>query len=168
MERTSPLCQGLHKNPFTREQMEHLRENRYAKSVSASTIQFTEEFKRYFCQESTSGTPSRQIFLACGIDPDILGTRRIEDFLYTLHKQAKREESFTDKRQSNCRQESKPEEDTVETRLRQLEHELAYTRQEVEFLKKRKWQIWRRRNNRNPSTSRSKVPPHPEGHFAGQ
>ena len=125
-----------HKNPFTREQMERLRENRYVKSVSASTIQFTEEFKRYFYKESTSGTPSRQIFLACGIDPDILGASRIEGFRYTLHKQAKREEGFTDKRQNNCHRESKPEEDTVATRLRQLEHELTYTRQEVEFLKK--------------------------------
>lgn len=125
-----------HKNPFTKEQVEHLRENRYVKSVSASTIRFTEEFKRYFYQERTSGTPSRQIFLVCGIDPDILGESRIEGFRYTLHKQAKREEGFTDKRQNNCRREAKPGEDTVETRIRQLEHELAYTRQEVEFLKK--------------------------------
>lgn len=125
-----------HKNPFTKEQVEHLRENRYVKSVSASTIRFTEEFKRYFYQERTSGTPSRQIFLASGIDPDILGESRIEGFRYTLYKQAKREEGFTDKRQNNCHREAKPGEDTVEARIRQLEHKLAYTRQEVEFLKK--------------------------------
>lgn len=125
-----------HKNPFTKEQVESLRENRYVKSVSASTIRFTEEFKRYFYQQSTSGAVSRQIFLACGIDPDILGESRIEGFRYTLHKQAKREEGFTDKRQNNCRRETKPGEETMETRIRQLEHELAYTRQEVEFLKK--------------------------------
>lgn len=125
-----------HKNPFTKEQIERLRENQYVKSVSASTIRFTEEFKRYFYQESKSGVSSRQIFLACGIDPEILGESRIEGFRYTLHKQAKREEGFTDKRQNNCRRESKPGEEMVETRIRQLEHELAYTRQEVEFLKK--------------------------------
>lgn len=125
-----------HKNPFTREQVERLRENRYVKSVSASTIRFTEEFKRYFYQESKSGVSSRQIFLACGIDPEILGESRIEGFRYTLYKQAKREEGFTDKRQNNCRRETKPGEETMETRIRQLEHELAYTRQEVEFLKK--------------------------------
>ena len=120
--------------------MDRLHENRYVKSVSASTIQFTEEFKRYFYQESTSETPSRQIFLACGIDPDILGASRIEGFRYTLHKQAKREEGFTDKRQNNYRRESKPEEGTVETRLRQLEHELAYTRQEA--ANKKSSSIW--------------------------
>lgn len=125
-----------HKNPFTKEQVERLRENRYVKSVSTSTVRFTEEFKRYFYQESKSGVSSRQIFLACGIDSGILGESRIEGFRYTLHKQAKREEGFTDKRQNNCRREIKPGEETMETRIRQLEHELAYTRQEVEFLKK--------------------------------
>lgn len=125
-----------HKNPFTREQVERFRENRYVKSVSTSTIRFTEEFKRYFYQESKFGVSARQIFLASGIDPDMLGESRIEGFQYTLHKQAKREEGFTDKRQNNCRRESKAEEETVETRIQQLEHELAYTRQEVEFLKK--------------------------------
>ena len=32
----------IHKNPFTREQAERLCENRYVKSVPASTIRFTE------------------------------------------------------------------------------------------------------------------------------
>lgn len=45
----------------------------------------------------------------------------------------------------------------VEDRIRQLEHELAYTRQEVEFKKNCRWQIWRHGDNGNPSTGRSKV-----------
>lgn len=67
---------------------------------------------------------------------------------------------FTDKRSSNYRRPPKNDKITVETRLKQLEHELAYTRQEVEFLKNCKWQIWRRAGNGNPDTGRSEIRPH--------
>lgn len=125
-----------HTNPFTKEQVEHLRANHYVKSVSTSTIRFTEEFKRFCYNKRKSGTPVRNIFLECGIDPEILGDKRIEGFCYTINKQAKRETGFTDNRQSNRRLPAKSDDGSVETRIKQLEHELAYTRQEVEFLKK--------------------------------
>ena len=125
-----------HKNPFTKEQMDHLRVNHYVKSVSPSTIRFTEEFKRYFYQKHVSGVTAASIFLECGIDPDILGESRISGFCYTLNKQAKRESGFLDNRQNNYRHPAKDGNETMETRIKQLEHELAYTRQEVEFLKK--------------------------------
>ena len=125
-----------HTNPFTKEQIDRLRVNHYVKSISSSTVRFTEEFKKYFYQKYHSGMTARQIFTECDIDPDILGESRIEGFRYTLHKQAKCDSGFADNRSSNYRRPSKDGEATVETRLKQLEHELAYTRQEVEFLKK--------------------------------
>ena len=125
-----------HTNPFTKAQIDCLRVNHYVKSISSSTIRFTEEFKRYFYEQSKSGMSSKEIFLACGIDPQMLGEKRIEGFRYTLNKQAKRNEGFTDKRQNNYRRPPMQGEETVESRIKQLEHELAYTRQEVEFLKK--------------------------------
>ena len=125
-----------HTNPFTQEQMDHLRVNHYVKSISRSTIRFTEEFKKYFYEKYHSGMTARQIFTECGIDPGMLGESRIEGFRYTLDKQAKRDSGFTDNRSSNYRRAPKSGEVAVETRLKQLEHELAYTRQEVEFLKK--------------------------------
>lgn len=125
-----------HTNPFTREQIDQLRVNPNVKSVSPSTIRFTEEFKKLFYKKYKSGIPVYQIFRDCGIDPEILGESRIEGFRYTLNKYAKREEGFTDKRQDNHRAPSESGEQTLEDRIRQLEHELAYTRQEVEFLKK--------------------------------
>ena len=125
-----------HTNPFTKEQIELLRANHYVKSVSSSTVRFTEEFKKYFYQKYHSGMTARRIFTECGIDPDILGASRIEGFRYTLVKQAERDSGFTDNRSLNYRRPSKSSEVTVEARLKQLEHELAYTRQEVEFLKK--------------------------------
>ena len=125
-----------HINPFTKEQMDHLRVNKYVKSVSASTIRFTEEFKQHFYNRHKSGISSRDIFTECGIDPNILGASRIDGFRYTLNKQVKRDKGFIDNRQNNYHRPPKSGDETVETRIKQLEHELAYTRQEVEFLKK--------------------------------
>ena len=125
-----------HKNTLTLEQVEQLRRNRYVKSASQNTVRFTEEFKRYFYQKHTSGVTVRSIFLECGIDPDILGESRISGFCHTINVQAKRDSGFVDERQKNRRRPAKAGDESVETRIKQLEHELAYTRQEVEFLKK--------------------------------
>ena len=125
-----------HKNPLSQEQVDQLLKNRYVKSASQNTVRFTEKFKRYFYQKHSSGTMVRSIFLECGIDPDILGESRISGFCHTINKQARRDTGFTDNRQNNYRRPAKTGEETVETRIKQLEHELAYTRQEVEFLKK--------------------------------
>ena len=78
----------------------------------------------------------RSIFLECGIDPDVLGESRISGFCHTVNVQAKRDSGFSDNRQTNYRRPPRSEDETVENRIKQLEHELAYTRQEVEFLKK--------------------------------
>ena len=121
---------------FTKEQMDLLRENQFVKSISPSTIRFTEEFKRYFYRKRTSGMTAASIFLECGIDPDILGESRISGFRETINKQARRDEGFADIRQKNYRHPARSGNESAEARIRQLEHELAYTRQEVEFLKK--------------------------------
>ena len=71
-----------------------------------------------------------------GIEPEILGASRVDGFSYTLNKKAKQENGFSDRRSENYRRPPKTGEETVEQRIRQLENELAYTRQEVEFLKK--------------------------------
>lgn len=116
--------------------MEQLRKSKYVLSVSSSTVRFSEDFKRLFYQRMHSGEKAKAIFRDCGIDPDILGYYRVKNFSYVLNKAAKREEGFVDKRQNNYRRPPKSEDETVEARIKQLEHELAYTRQEVEFLKK--------------------------------
>jgi len=125
-----------HTNNFTKEQIEQLCKNKYVISVTASTVRFSEDFKRLFYQRMHSGETAKAIFRDCGIDPDILGYYRVKNFPYVLNKAAKREEGFVDKRQDNYRHPSQQGEQTVEARVKQLEHELAYTRQEVEFLKK--------------------------------
>jgi len=128
--------QQTHKHYFTQEQVEHLRANHYVQSVSKSTIRFNEDFKRYFYQQRTSGKNAYQIFSDCGIDPEMLGESRIDGFCYTLNKYAKRATGFMDNRQNNYHHPPNTGSETHESRIKYLEYELAYTRQEVEFLKK--------------------------------
>ena len=125
-----------HTNPLSKREIEELRRNPHIVSVSANTVRFTEEFKKLAYEEKTRGISVAETMRRNGIDPDILGQSRVDGFSYTLNKKAKQESGFSDGRSENYRRPPKTGEETVDQRLRQLENELAYTRQEVEFLKK--------------------------------
>ena len=120
---------------FTEEQMEELRQNPYVEAVTENMVCFTMEFKRYFYSQAKAGISSRKIFKECGIDPNILGTKRIEGFRTTLNRNVRLGKGFTDRAHKRPPEKSS-EDKTLEARVRYLENELAYTRQEVEFLKK--------------------------------
>lgn len=104
--------------------------------MTANTVRFTEDFKTLAYDEKIKGISITETMRRCGIDPDMLGTSRVEGFRYTLDKKAKQQNSFADGRNENYHRPHKTGEETVEQRVRNLENELAYTRQEVEFLKK--------------------------------
>jgi len=130
------MSKKTHTNPLSRREIEKLRTNPNIVSVTANTVRFTEEFKKLAYEEKRRGIPVSETMRRCGIDPEMLGPSRVEGFSYTLNKKAKQENGFSDGRSENYRRPPKTGEETVEQRIRQLENELAYTRQEVEFLKK--------------------------------
>ena len=130
------MSKKTHTNPLSQREIAELKKNPCVASVTANTVQFTEAFKKLAYDAKVSGTPVSQTMREHGIDPDILGESRVSGFSYTLTKKAKQENGFTDGRKENYRRPPKTGEETVEQRVRQLENELAYTRQEVEFLKK--------------------------------
>ena len=125
-----------HSNNFSKREVEILRGNPFVRSVTLKSVSFTEDFKRLAYKEKCSGVPIADIFRNHGIDPDILGVSRIEGFSYQLNKKARQQQGFADRRSGNYRRPPRTGSETVEQRVRQLENELAYTRQEVEFLKK--------------------------------
>lgn len=125
------------KKPLNAEEIAELRSNPYVAKVIGNMISFTPEFKRIAYDQITSGKTMREVFEEHGIDPEILGDSRIWGFAEKLRAKAEREEGFTDLREQNMRKPVKEtKEQTLKARVEQLEHELAYTRQEVEFLKK--------------------------------
>ncbi len=130
------MSKKTHTNPLSKKETEILRKNPYIASVTANTVRFTEAFKKLAYEKKCQGVPLAETMRQCGIDPEILGASRVEGFSYTLNNKAKQKNGFADGRSENYRRPPRTGEETVEQRLRQLENELAYTRQEVEFLKK--------------------------------
>ncbi len=125
-----------HTHPLTKKEIESLRYNPNVKRVTAYTVCFTEEFRKKVYEEKKSGTPVAEILRRNGIDPEVLGDSRISGLSHTLHQEAIRSEGFSDLRTGNYRRPPKTGDETIEQRIKSLENELAYTRQEVEFLKK--------------------------------
>lgn len=130
------MSKKTHTNPLSKREIEELRRSPHIVSVSANTVRFTEKFKKLAYEAKTRGISVAETMRQNGIDPEILGNSRVEGFSYTLNKKAKQENGFADGRSENYRRPPKTGEETVDQRIRQLENELAYTRQEVEFLKK--------------------------------
>ena len=130
------MSKKTHTNPLSRREVELLRNSPFVRSVTTHSVSFTQEFKQIAYEEKRKGVPVAETMRRHGIDPTILGASRIDGFSYQLNKKAKKEENFADGRKDNYRRPPRTGEETTEQRIRQLENELAYTRQEVEFLKK--------------------------------
>lgn len=119
------------------DEIAELRSSPYVASISSGMISFTPEFKEVMYEELMRGKTIRIVLEEHGIDPKILGDSRIWGIAANLREHADRDEGFADLRVQNSRKLPKEtREQTLATRVEQLEHELAYTRQEVEFLKK--------------------------------
>lgn len=124
---------GYYKNMFTEDEVEQLQQNPNVMWVNTTTIKFTEKFREHFYQERCVGKPVREIFKEAGIDPDILGERRIEHFRYRVKK---RYEKVSDSQVEIKPKEQKRKDSAAEKKISQLEHQVAYMQQEIEFLKK--------------------------------
>ena len=120
--------------PFTVEQMEKLKENPYVQEVTEQFVYFSIEFKQRFYSEFMSGKKPRKIIIGMGLDPELLGQSRINGIKQYVMRYAKREKGFTDILTSP--EIYLPVRQTPEEKIRRLEHQLAYTRQELEFVKK--------------------------------
>jgi hypothetical protein len=119
------------------EQIEELRKSPHILSVSEKTISYSAKFKEHVYNEYKAGKSYETILTEAGIDPDMLGIKRINSLRTMVHAEGKRKAGFTDKSSrlpygTYTKRVAK----TYEGKITQLEHELAYTRQELEYLKK--------------------------------
>jgi len=121
---------------FSPEEIAALKTSPYVESVTSRSVFFTPEFKRKVYRELLSGSNIRDVFEAHGIDTAVLGAVRINGFLERLRKAGERDEGFANLRHQRKGKTPEERNQSAEKRIRQLETELAYTRQEVEFLKK--------------------------------
>ena len=124
------------KTIISAEDVEILRLNKNVESVSKTAIQLTRAFKKHFYEEKQRGIPVKKILQDAGIAPEILGESRISNLCYRVNKMAKRAQGFSYCRANNKRQEASLEGKSVTEQLSIVEHQLAYVKMEVEFLKK--------------------------------
>lgn len=125
------------KKELSTEEVIELCRSPYIDSVKAGKVVFTPEFKRILYDELTNGKMLRKVLKEHGINPEILGDKRIYRLAERLRKYGKREEGFTDLRKNNGHPRSREaKEQILAVQVDKLQHELAYTRQEIEFLKK--------------------------------
>ena len=122
----------MSKAKFTSEQQQLLRSNPYTIRVTEDVLNLSKEFKELFYKEYQSGTLPQDILQKYGYPAEILGKQRIWGISHTIRKQFEEAGEFRDIRTPcNSTVATSPEE-----RVRQLEHQVNYLTQEVEFLKK--------------------------------
>lgn len=125
------------KKPLSKAEVAELLRSPYVASVMSGRVNFTPEFKAIMYEEIINGRSLRSVLEEYGINTEILGEVRIWRLTQHLKEKSNREEGFADLRFKKRRTVAKRSRElTAEARVEQLEHELAYTRQEIEFLKK--------------------------------
>lgn len=118
------------------EEIAELRQNPHVKNVTPRSVIFSTEFKQIAYEAMMRGERLASILEMYGINSGVLGEVRIRGLAQRLYEFAQREEGFRPQNGRKKRDRKEVEEEDLRKRLQRLENELAYTRQEVEFLKK--------------------------------
>lgn len=124
------------RHPLSQKQIEGLRKSPHVRFVNAYILSFTGEFKEHVYNERQRGVPFREILIGAGIDPDLMDSRRIRNLSSSIHGQGKRGTGFSDILQKKPLPDDKKAAKTTEEKVARLQHELAFVKQEVEYLKK--------------------------------
>ena len=121
---------------LSEKEIAELQQNPHVISVSARSVNFTAEFKQIAYESMTRGESLACVLEMYGINTGILGEARVRGLAQRLYRFAEREEGFRSQKGKVKRSTQECEEENLRKHLKRLENELAYTRQEVEFLKK--------------------------------
>ena len=123
---------------FTEEQIIELQKNKYVKKVTEKSIQFTSEFKEEFIRLDKRGLGPTMILTQLGINPQVLGYRRVDKLAVRIRKQSKRPEGFNRKENSSKGKSRKLSFKSKDEELEYYKELAERLSQENEFLKKLK------------------------------
>ena len=125
---------------FTEEQQQLLRQNPYVYCVTGSRLQLTREFKELFLTAYNAGESPREILINYGFDIDIIGERRVWSISNHIRTEYEKygafHEVYSPRRRRNTTVPSSESSETDGDKLRKLQHDVDYLKQEIEFLKK--------------------------------
>ena len=123
----------MRQSTLTQFQMHELRKSPHIERVTEAQVYFTREFKQRFYEEHLQGKIPSNILRDAGIDPEILGKSRVRSLrTVSCYQNKQLNPSPESEKQSTEAKAARG----AEERIVRLEHELAYTKQELEFLKK--------------------------------
>lgn len=121
---------------YTQKQIKELKSNPYTLKVDEKRIFFTIEFKKVFWAKYQTGISPRAIFKDLNYNLDCFGQKQIDSIVQRVKKEAMAGE-FTEGYSRNKRMKIKePTEDISPQNIKQMQNELLYLRQEINFLKK--------------------------------
>ena len=126
----------MSKKVFTTEEVEMLRGNQYTYAVTPHILSFTKEFKELFWEEYQAGAIPRQILEKYGYPADVLGRERIWGIAHVIKKQYHSPEGLHEGSLPKANQTADDDGKSTEEHVKQLQGEVQYLRQEIEFLKK--------------------------------
>jgi hypothetical protein len=118
---------------FTEEQMNHLRESPHVLKVYPKQVHFSAHFKEMLWNSVQAGKEPHDAIAALGIDPDVLGETRIYGMMTAIKNNVLEGKGFRD---MQTKYEKYSHSSNPEIKIRNLEQQLAYKDQEIEFLKK--------------------------------
>ena len=125
---------------FTSEELAEIRHNPFVKHASENKMSFTTEFKEFFWKRAQAGEPLGEIIRAFGLKPEVLGERRIKGIYAHLNEQVAAGLPFTDEKRIRMPEAAlvnKPASNREQiVKIRMLEHEVLYLKQELDFIKK--------------------------------
>lgn len=123
---------------YTAKQIKQLRSNAYTLNVTKNKMYFTAEFKKDFWTRYQAGDAPRKIIIDLGYDISLFQQKQIDSLVQRIKKQALSGAGFSEGENRTKRVAIKKIEQDVASNqsVEQMQHELLYLRQEVEFLKK--------------------------------
>lgn len=121
---------------YTKNQISELSKNPYTFQIDNKRILFTIEFKKLFWIKYQAGMSPRAILKELNYNLDCFGQKQIDSITQRIKKEALAGE-FTEGYSGNRRAKiNEPDIELTPQNIKQMQNELMYLRQEVDFLKK--------------------------------
>lgn len=121
---------------FTDAQVKNLSKNKWIKNISNKSITYTDEFKIKMITETKNYKKFPQdIFLECGISPELVGESRIHNAAYRWKQQYKKTGEIKDTRKENTGR-TRIHELSDKEKLKRSEAKIKLLEAENELLKK--------------------------------
>lgn len=121
---------------YTQKQIKELKSNPYTLKVDDQRIFFTIEFKKAFWTKYQAGMSPRVILKELNYSLDNFGQKQIDSIVQRIKKEAMAGEFTEGYSRYNRMKVKEPSSDITPQNIKQMQNELLYLRQEVDFLKK--------------------------------